>query len=78
MINGIKGGRLTLEKAKDMVLFNFKKMASVITKTVCKPQSGDKPINVPKAMENAFFFGESSLPKRSSTKKRFSPFFLYF
>ena len=64
-IKGIKGGKLTFENAKAMGLLSLKNTARARTKMVWNPQSGENPIKTPKAMNNAFFLGESLLLRRS-------------
>ena len=66
----MKGGKLILENAKAIALFNLKTIAKKITRRVWKPQIGDNPIKIPKAIEKLFLDGESWLPKKSSIKKR--------
>ena len=74
---GIKGGKLTLEKAKAMVLFSLNSTAKKMTIKVWNPHRGDKPISTPSAMESAFFSWESLLPRKSSWKNLLTPFFLF-
>ena len=50
---------LILLNKKAIALLTFSKAARVNTSSVCKPQNGEIPTNIPKAMAAAFLSGES-------------------
>lgn len=76
IIKGINGGKLTLDAINAKTLLSLNKTESDMTNNVWNPQSGVRPMNTPKAMENDFILLLPSLSNTSSWMNFLKLFFL--
>lgn len=74
IIKGISGGNVIWDDMKVRNLFILKKTERVIARKECKPQNGDNPMKIPKAIDFALISLLPSLSKIFSLKNLFSPF----